>query len=483
MGTPGTAHLVDAYSGASILMANNWQPFVNGLCAAGGLVLSTERCSCLMHSWHREQPQPHSRCQGPECINCLTCSADGVHCFGGGGSGKLYLWEVPTGRLLVVWNGHFKPVTAVAAALSGGYLISTGEDAAILAWDLAMLLLPTPALVMGSSPAPSPWRTWTEHMLPASVLCIGGCGQHDLLASASTDQTVRLWRLADARRGCAGTMTLPSAITTLCIHPQHTAIYAGGIDGRVYGMTMLHSVIAQSAAAPHDCGAGSILLSASDSSSGPVRCVAVSPSGKRLYSISAELGVRMWDASYLSFLTEFMPTKQFDWLLMLPPAEPPNLSGGGACEVVSATAAPMEVSAFALGPLQKFVETPPQAADAALEPSGRAMRCVPCDLRVPGGLCVAKTAMIESCSSSCSFCGCEEQLTRAELPVLRVRTVCDYGRAGVMGGGCSASALLHVHVSRDESRELHAHMRELINLAAHAVGRALGAPPFTTAVI
>ena len=27
VGTPGTAHLVDAYSGASILMANNWQPF------------------------------------------------------------------------------------------------------------------------------------------------------------------------------------------------------------------------------------------------------------------------------------------------------------------------------------------------------------------------------------------------------------------------------------------------------------------------
>ena len=80
MGTPGTAHLVDAYSGASILMANNWQPFVNGLCAAGGLVLSTECCSCLMHSW---QEQPLLSLPGPQCINYLTCSADGVHCFGG----------------------------------------------------------------------------------------------------------------------------------------------------------------------------------------------------------------------------------------------------------------------------------------------------------------------------------------------------------------------------------------------------------------
>ena len=141
VGTPGTAHLVDAYSGASILMANNWQPFVNGLCAAGGLVLSTECCSCLMHSWHREQPQPHSRCQGPECINCLTCSADGVHCFGGGGSGKLYLWEVPTGRLLVVWNGHFKPVTALAFALKIGWWGIRAAGSCSLRWAFGFISL------------------------------------------------------------------------------------------------------------------------------------------------------------------------------------------------------------------------------------------------------------------------------------------------------------------------------------------------------
>jgi len=43
-----------------------------------------------------------------EPIVALAASLDGVHCAGGGPSGTVYLWEVPTGRLLRSWPAHYK---------------------------------------------------------------------------------------------------------------------------------------------------------------------------------------------------------------------------------------------------------------------------------------------------------------------------------------------------------------------------------------
>ena len=43
-----------------------------------------------------------------EPIVALAASLDGAHCAGGGQSGTVYLWEVPSGRLLRSWPAHYK---------------------------------------------------------------------------------------------------------------------------------------------------------------------------------------------------------------------------------------------------------------------------------------------------------------------------------------------------------------------------------------
>ena len=91
----------------------------------------------------------------------VTCTADGAHCVGGGLSGKLYLWQVASGRLLLAWDAHFKPPTALACSLCDGYLLSAGEDAIVLAWSFAELLDAAHAHHV----SPRPFRTWTDHTL------------------------------------------------------------------------------------------------------------------------------------------------------------------------------------------------------------------------------------------------------------------------------------------------------------------------------
>ena len=69
------------------------------------------------------QDQVLLRSYAVEPIVALAASLDGTHCAGGGQSGTVYLWEVPSGRLLRSWPAHYKvffsftfPVITVSSA-------------------------------------------------------------------------------------------------------------------------------------------------------------------------------------------------------------------------------------------------------------------------------------------------------------------------------------------------------------------------------
>ena len=275
----GVAHVIDGRVGASLHTLKDCKPAARGLCAAAGVVLTAERSRSFVHAWTWRKEQPRYRCQVPERLTSLTCTADGAHCVGGGVSGKLYLWQVATGHLLLSWDAHFKPVTALACALCDGFLLSAGEDAMLLAWSFTQLLH-----AAHTRQSPTPYRTWAEHTLPISAICVASCGGHDLIASASTDQTVRLWRLSDDVRGCVHSAAFPVALTAVAIHPRHTCVYAGGTDGRLRLMPLLLEV-ETSVEARTRSG-----LSSSPHANA-VQCVGLSTDGTRLFSCAtAELG-------------------------------------------------------------------------------------------------------------------------------------------------------------------------------------------------
>ena len=383
----GVAHVLDARSGASLHALKDCRPCAGGLCAAGGFVLAAESGRSFVHAWSWRKEQPRYRCQAPERVCCLACTADGAHCVAGGQSGKLYLWQVATGRLLLSWDGHFKPVSALATALCDGYLLSAGEDAIVLAWSFADLLHAAQSArdATGFAPAPTPYRTWTDHTLPVKALCVGGCGQHDLIASASADQTVRVWRLADASVGCLHAIALPSPLSAIAAHPRHEALYAGALDGRVFAIPLL--------ATPSPEGEGAF-RSAVASRSGAVRALVVSVDGLRLYSVGAESGLRVWDSHTLALIVVLQPTLTFEYITPLPPihavlgaagdgagraAGVSAADGGGAGAGVAGYAAPPVL----LSPLKKFSEPP--LASGGLEATARAMGCVACDLRRGSG--------------------------------------------------------------------------------------------------
>jgi len=140
----GDAVMMDSITGTLLGLLRDCNPSVNGTCGNDQMLLSAEADRSFLHTWSLHTDQPKYRCQAPERIRCLACTADGTHCAGGGVSGKNYLWEVASGRLLAGWDAHFKPCTVITFVGADSFIVSAGEDAMIFCgvWDCCYMPLP-----------------------------------------------------------------------------------------------------------------------------------------------------------------------------------------------------------------------------------------------------------------------------------------------------------------------------------------------------
>ena len=119
------------------------------------LVLSAERGRAFVHAWGGSKEQPAYRMQVPEKLGCVACTA-GAHLAAGGASGKLYLWQLASGRLLLAWDA-LQGVHGGGGVRADQLLVSAGADAIVLVWSFASLL----QAAEGRRTPPPPLRTWT----------------------------------------------------------------------------------------------------------------------------------------------------------------------------------------------------------------------------------------------------------------------------------------------------------------------------------
>lgn len=131
--------------------------------------------------------------------------------FGGGKSGKIYVWALGSGVLLNVFEAHFREVTCLSVTSDGACLVSGGDDGVVHAWMVS-------ALVDSSVAARKPvaLHTWTGHGLKISALhCALGPFGETVVLSASLDATVKMWRLGDG--ALVADVAFPGAVTCLAL--------------------------------------------------------------------------------------------------------------------------------------------------------------------------------------------------------------------------------------------------------------------------
>ena len=144
-----------------------------------------------------------------------------------------------------------------------------------------------------------------------------------------------MWRLADRVRDCVYCVDFPSPLQCLAAHPLQALLFAGGTDGCVYPMPLIHSPLAHVGSGDSAAGATAgapAAAAASAAHDGAVRGLCVSADGKLLFSCAAAGGVWVWDPSTLALMQKLLPEFAAETILLVrtPPlhadvAPPPPL--------------------------------------------------------------------------------------------------------------------------------------------------------------
>ncbi|CAL8463828.1 g3362 [Coccomyxa elongata] len=300
---PSAVTTWDVHTGTHLATFKDNCTSQNALCLVGrDYFAGAQHPKGSLHFWTWHKDQVLQRSYAVEPIVALAASLDGTHCAGGGQSGTIYLWEVPSGRLLRSWPAHYKAVTALAFTDDGAVLVSAGEDTVACAWLLMDVLDASPE--QGASMGPPTLQSWSEHTLPiTSLYC--GMGANPIVVTVSLDRSCKVWSLAQGN--LLGSITFPVSLHSVTADPAEHATYLGGADGRIFEVSLAGGNLTQdSGAFPGLGGATTSSGNGADADAGRewrvleghaqcVTCLACTTDGSHMLSGSEDGSVRVWE--------------------------------------------------------------------------------------------------------------------------------------------------------------------------------------------
>ncbi len=238
--------------------------------------------------------------------NTLAISPDGETLMSGHSDGEISLWELSTGKLLLMTShpDYTGSVYAIAVHPKGKLLFSSGSSRDIQVWHLKTQKMQRPL---------------SGHSTAVNSLAISSDGR--LLASGSADRTIRVWDIKSGR-SIATLQGAFSFVTSVAFSPrQDKSVLASGSQDGTIRLWNVETKSSFETLAGHSgkvsslafCADGKTLVSAGaegtikiwntqsgESTSFAIpkaghSCVAVSPSGTLLVSGGKDCTIRLWD--------------------------------------------------------------------------------------------------------------------------------------------------------------------------------------------
>lgn len=147
-----------------------------------------------------------------DAVNAVLLLKDG-RAVTAGADGRIAIWTADRTQPDTVLEGHSGPIAALAVSPDGAMLASASWDQTVRLWPLA-----------GGAP-----RVLEGHSQNVNGVAFTPDGR--AVVSVSYDQSVRIWSLAD--RAAPAIVTLPTPLNAVAIGGDGE-IAAGGGDGKVY---------------------------------------------------------------------------------------------------------------------------------------------------------------------------------------------------------------------------------------------------------
>jgi WD40 repeat protein/transcriptional regulator with XRE-family HTH domain len=201
-------------------------------------------------------------------ILCVAFSPDGTILATGDTDCRIRLWDVQTGQLLAICNGHTHWVRSVAFSPDGRLLASGSADRTVRLWDAK-----THECI----------RIYTDH--DNEVYTVSFNPQGNLLASGSGDNTIRIWNVLGGN--C-------SKILTGHTHWIRSVVFSPILSNFSDRGGILASGSADTTIRLWDVETGECLQTLTGHTNW-VRSIAFTPDGKTLMSCSSDKTIKYWE--------------------------------------------------------------------------------------------------------------------------------------------------------------------------------------------
>ncbi|KAI8920751.1 quinon protein alcohol dehydrogenase-like superfamily [Powellomyces hirtus] len=331
--TDNLVHIWDLRSGAVLgsLKGNKSNQRCTTLLPVGGAggslysssFLTAQNDRALVHVWNWAKGQLQVKFGLPEKLSSLCASHSGMYCVGGGQSGRVYVWQMNTGKLLRMFDAHYKAVRVIRFTADDAAFVTGGEDSVANVWRLAEVIDPQLDNVV------SPHCSLSGHALPITDIACGiGLFGNTRIVTSSADRTCKIWEASSG--DLLNTIVFPKSISSLALDPTETRLYSGSSDGLIYCTNLYHqSSDGQTHGMSQGVDAGETDPGVFTGHTQNVTSLCFSFDGSLLLSGSEDGTAIVWDAaskqSLRSFTTHKAPVSSVNVLL-----KPPHLMDAGA---------------------------------------------------------------------------------------------------------------------------------------------------------
>ncbi|CAL8270369.1 unnamed protein product [Arctogadus glacialis] len=248
--------------------------------------------------------------------NCLTAAPNGLF-LAAGIAEALYLWEVVDGQLLpVLLNRHLpgRQLCEVPDVTDDSSHLVTGEEKTTWPWcgdeglndgfpiphqrcDSWMCNTPScggsviePSVVqLDQGCSPEPLHVLSRHSLPVTDLHCGLMGPQARLATASLDQTVKLWELGSGELLLS--ILFDVSIMSVTLDPCEYFLFCGGSDGNIFQVSLCSQSLSRDKTFQSESDGNQVFKGHRNL----VSCLSVSMDGTLLLSGSHDETMRLWD--------------------------------------------------------------------------------------------------------------------------------------------------------------------------------------------
>ena len=268
----------------------------------------------VIHIYAWGKPQPLMQCHVQEIITALASDLPGQVLVGGSRSGRMFCWDICSGALLAMWQGHFKSITRIQVTKCGYFVVTVSDDAYVKVWDLP-LILDVHCENSSGKPIP-PFRSLSPHTLPISDMKVLGSHATIRVVLCSFDQSVVVYDVYSDT--ICLKVTFSMSLMAITSTPNEDMLFVGASSGKIFIIDLTERAITLSAShaviskvghafSRNNCLDGQMSL---DGHSSSITALSSSQDNKTLVSVSSDGSMRVWDVTTRQCLRESFPFKK-----------------------------------------------------------------------------------------------------------------------------------------------------------------------------